>query len=61
MSKTPKGGQKNRKYGRAARKPSHVRYTNERRWETNKARKAAKIQKQLDRKAARKARKAARD
>jgi len=48
-----KGGK--RKIGRSSRKPAHTRYTNERRWEKNKKRKARKLQKQLDRKAARKA------
>lgn len=59
MSGNPqrKSGKKNRKFGRAARKPAHIRYTNERRWEKNKARKAAKIKRMLDKKAARKARK----
>jgi len=33
-----KEGKKNRKYGRAGRKPSHKRYNNERRWEKNKER-----------------------
>lgn len=46
-----------KKFGRAGRKPSHVRYNNERRWEKNKAQKAAKIKKMLDKKAARKLRK----
>jgi hypothetical protein len=61
MSGNPqrKSGKKNRKFGRAGRKPSHNRYNAERRWEKNKARRAAKIQKQLEKKAARKARKAA--
>lgn len=63
MSDNPqhKSGKKNRKFGRGLRKPSHNRYTLLRRWETNKARKAAKIKKVLARKAARKAKKAARD
>jgi hypothetical protein len=54
-----KEGKKHRKYGRAGRRPSHTRYNNERRWEKNKARKAARIKKQLERKAARKAKKVA--
>lgn len=37
-----KTGKKNRKYGRAGRKPSHNRYNVERRWEKNKARRIAK-------------------
>lgn len=58
MSETPrKSGKKNRKWGRLKRKPSHNRYTTERRWEKNKARRAAKIKKVLEKKAARKARK----
>lgn len=55
-NRTGKGGQ--RKFGRGLRKPSHQRYTIERRWEKNKERKAAKIKKMLEKKAARKARKA---
>jgi len=55
--KTGKGGQA--KIGRSARKPSHQRYNNERRWEKNKERKAAKIAKDLKRKAVKKARNAA--
>jgi hypothetical protein len=41
---TPKrrGGKKNRKWGRAGRRPSHKRYNAERRWEKNKARRIAK-------------------
>ena len=35
-----KGGK--RKIGRSSRKPAHTRYTNERRWEKNKKRKAPK-------------------
>jgi hypothetical protein len=35
-------GKKNRKIGRSKRKPAHNRYTAERRWETNKARRIAK-------------------
>lgn len=58
MGETPrKTGKKNRKIGRLKRKPSHVRYTMERRWETNKKRRAAKIAKQMEKKAARKAQK----
>ena len=57
MSDSPrKSGKKNRKFGRASRRPSHNRYTAEKKWETNKARKAAKIKKMLERKAIRKAR-----
>ena len=55
--KKGKGGK--RKIGRAGRKPSHNRYVMERRSEKNKARKAAKIKKLLEKKAARKAKKAA--
>ena len=55
-NRSRKGGK--RKIGRASRKPSHNRYTLERRWEKNKARKQAKIKKMLEKKAARKARKA---
>ena len=57
MGETPrKTGQKGRKIGRQKRKPSHVRYTNERRWEKNKERRARKIAKLLAKKVARKAR-----
>ncbi len=52
-SKSRKGGK--RKIGRMSRKPAHTRYTNERRWEKNKARKALKIAKEVAKKAARKA------
>jgi len=55
--KKGKGGK--RKIGRSARKPSHVRYVNEGRTEKNKARKAAKIKRLAEKKAARKAKKAA--
>lgn len=55
--KKGKSGQK--KIGRASRKPAHNHYTIERRWEKNKARKAAKIARQIEKKAVRKARKAA--
>jgi hypothetical protein len=54
-SRSRKGGK--RKIGRSARKPSHSRYNAERRWEKNKAKKAAKIKKMMEKKAARKARK----
>ena len=54
-NKTGKKGGK--KIGRQSRKPSHSRYVNEGRWEKNKARKAEKIKKDLDKKAARKAKK----
>lgn len=57
--KKGKGGQ--RKYGRAARKPSHNRYNAERRWEINKARRAAKIKKALEKKARKKDQRASRD
>ena len=55
-SKSRKGGK--RKIGRSSRKPAHNRYTMERRWERNKARKAAKIMRQMEKKEARKKRKA---
>jgi len=54
-SRSRKGGK--RKIGRMARKPAHVRYNNERRWEKNKARKAEKVAKDKAKKAARKAKK----
>jgi len=57
MGETPrKSGKKNRKFGRLKRRPSHIRYTMERRWEKNKARRAKKVAKLMKRKAARKAR-----
>ena len=37
-----KGGKKNRKFGRAARRPSHKRYNMEERWLKNKAKRIAK-------------------
>ena len=40
-SKSRKGGK--RKIGRMSRSPAHARYNIEKRWEKNKARKAAKI------------------
>ena len=43
-------GKKNRKYGRAGRKPSHARYNAEKRWEKNKA-------KRIDKQAKKEARK----
>ncbi len=52
-SKSRKGGK--RKIGRSSRKPAHTRYTMERRWEKNKARKVAKAARQVEKKAARKA------
>jgi hypothetical protein len=55
-SKARKTGKKNRKFGRAGRKPAHLRYNAEKRWVKNKERKQAKIRKILARKAARKAR-----
>lgn len=59
MSSTPhkKGKSGNKKHGRLGRKPAHVRYTVEKRWLKNKARRQAKIKKMLEKKAARKARK----
>lgn len=56
MSATPtrKGGKKSRKIGRAKRKPAHNRYTIERRWEINKARRIAKQKKLMEKKAAKK-------
>jgi hypothetical protein len=57
MSETPrKSGKKNRKFGRSTRRPSHNRYTIERRWEKNKERRAVKIARTMEKKAARKAR-----
>lgn len=57
--KTGKGGK--RKIGRSLRKPSHNRYVLEGRSEENKLRKAARLKKIQERKAARKAKKAAKD
>lgn len=58
MSKSDsKKGGGGRKIGRASRKPAHNRYTMERRWEKNKTRRQAKIEKMLEKKAAKKARK----
>jgi len=58
-SDSKKKGGGGRKIGRASRKPAHNRYTMERRWEKNKDRRAAKMQKALEKKARRKARRAA--
>ena len=52
MSKKESG--KGRKIGRSLRKPSHKRYTLERRWEKNKERKQEKIKKMLEKKRIRK-------
>ena len=49
-----KGKSGNRKHGRNARKPSHIRYNVERRWEKNKARRIAKQARKEAKKAARK-------
>lgn len=51
---THKSGKKNRKFGRAGRKPSHNRYNAEKRWEKNKARRIAKQQKKEAKKRAKK-------
>ena len=40
--KTLHGGKTNRKFGRAARKPAHLRYNREKRWEKNKKRRIEK-------------------
>ena len=56
-SDSKKKGRKNLKYGRAGRKPSHIRYNVEKRWETNKARKKAKNQKRAEKLKARKEKK----
>jgi len=55
MGKSSQKSGKSRKHGRLARKPSHNRYNNERRWEKNKAKRQAKHQKALEKKSARKA------
>lgn len=55
--KKGKGGK--RKIGRQSRKPAHNRYNLERRWEVNKAKRAAKIKKAQEKKARRQARKGA--
>ena len=39
---TRRKGKKNRKWGRAGRKPAHKRYNNEMRWLKNKAKRIAK-------------------
>jgi len=49
-----KGKSGNRKHGRNKRKPSHIRYNYERRWEKNKARRIAKQARKEAKKAARK-------
>ena len=50
MGKPSRKSGGDRKHGRSARKPSHLRYNAERRWEKNKAKKAAKIAKKKLRK-----------
>jgi hypothetical protein len=57
MSEKASKGKGGQKIGRMGRKPAHARYNNENRAETNKIRKAAKLQKMLIKKAERKARK----
>lgn len=52
--KARKTGKKNRKFGRAGRRPSHNLYNIEKRWEKNKERKIAK---QAKKEAAQKAKK----
>ena len=43
MGDTPrKSGKKNRKWGRAGRRPAHKRYNAEKRWEKNKAKRAVR-------------------
>jgi hypothetical protein len=42
MGKKKQGGKGGRKHGRNKRKPSNQRYTAQRRWERNKARRAAR-------------------
>jgi hypothetical protein len=49
-----KGGKKNRKFGRAGRRPAHKRYNAEKRWEQNKAKKLEKHKRKLKKKAAKK-------
>jgi len=44
-----KGGKKNRKHGRMARKPAHKRYNAEHRWVKNKAKRIAKEIKRQER------------
>ena len=43
-----KSGKKGRKIGRASRKPSHQRYTDEERWVKNKARKKEKYRRGME-------------
>ena len=57
VSRSRRGGK--RKIGRLKRKPSHNRYTMEKRWEKNKERRAVKIAKQAVKKAARQEKKEA--
>lgn len=52
MANQKKEGKKNRKIGRAARKPAHTSYTRARRWETNKERRMARQAKLEAKKAA---------
>ncbi len=49
-----KKGSKGRKIGRQKRKPSHNRYTLEKRWEKNKAKKIAKQKRKEAKKQAKK-------
>jgi len=54
MGKTSRKSGGDRKHGRSAKKPSHLHYNSERRWETNKAKKAAKVAKKIARRKLRK-------
>jgi len=53
-SKARKGGKKNRKFNRMARRPSHARYNAEKRWEKNKKRRIEKQRKFEEKKAKKK-------
>lgn len=47
MGHTSRKSGGDRKHGRSAKKPTHLRYNVEKRWEINKAKRAAKRAKKL--------------
>lgn len=53
MAKQRKGGKRNRKHGRWGRSPSMNRYLAEQRWISNKAKKVARHEREVARKAGR--------
>jgi len=54
MGTTSRKSGGDRKHGRSEKKPTHLRYNMERRWEINKEKKAAKVAKRIARQKLRK-------